>query len=108
MKREQRREAKENIKELLERDFKCVLVVTNAGMVFNGGGQDFLATLSMVINKAITDVGIPRELVERAIELGLETAEDEEDDDENAQEEKDNVNEKMLEILELMKKKLEK
>lgn len=100
-------EAKKNVNELLEKDFRCVLAVTDVGMVFNGGGQDFLATLSMVINNAIENIGIPEELVRRAVELGFETYEDkDEDEDEEKENLTENINKKMLEILDLMKEQI--
>ena len=112
MKKEKRNEfkmeeAKKNVNELLGKDFRCVLAVTDVGMVFNGGGQDFLATLSMVINNAIENIGIPEELVRHAVELGFETVEDK-DEDEEKENLTEDINKKMLEILDLMKEKLTK
>lgn len=115
MKKEKRNEfkmeeAKKNVNELLGKDFRCVLAVTDVGMVFNGGGQDFLATLSMVINNAIENIGIPEELVRHAVELGFETVEDKDEDEEDEEKENltEDINKKMVEILDLMKEKLTK
>lgn len=112
MKKEKRNEvkmeeAREHVNELLSRNFRCVLAVTDEGMVFNGGGQDFLATLSMVINNAIENIGIPEELVRHAVELGFETAEGK-DEDEEKENLTEDINKKMVEILDLMKEKLTK
>lgn len=98
-------EARKNVEELLKRDFESILVVTNEGMVFNGAGNEFLATLSMVIDSAITKIGAPKELVERAVEVGFESAEEEAG---NKEELKDEINKKMVEILDLMKEQLKK
>lgn len=99
-------EAIKNVNELLEKhEFRCVLAVTDSGMVLNGGGEDFLAILSMVIHSAIRNIGIPEELVRRAVEVGFETDEDEDEEKENLTED---INKKMIEILDLMKEKLTK
>lgn len=97
--------ARDNAKKILERDFKCLLVSTETGMMYNGSGADFLAVLSTIINKAYTELGLPKSAVEFACDLGLN---DDEDDDEKFDEAKDEVKEKMLELLEIMKKQLEK
>lgn len=95
-------EARKNVSELLSDEFRTVLVITDTGMVYNGPAHSFLASLSMIVNKAINEMGLPKKLVERAVELGLEFKSDNEEVTEQS------VNEKMIEILELLKKQLTK
>ena len=101
--------ARDNAKRLLERDFKCLLVSTETGMMYNGSGADFLAVLSTIINKAYTELGLPKEAVEYACELGLNDDDEDDDEEDNKFDEaKEEVKEKILELLETMKKQLEK
>ena len=97
--------ARDNAKKILERDFECLLVSTETGMMYNGSGVDFLALLSTIINKAYTELGLPKEVVDHACNIGLN---DDDDEDEESDEAKDEIKEKMLELLETMKKQLEK
>ena len=99
-------EAKQSIIELLDSgDCRCALAVTNEGIVYNGSGVDFLATLSMIVDQAVTQIGIDVDDVRKAVELGIEGAKI---DDKDVNELKDEVNKKMLEILDLMKEQLKK
>lgn len=98
--------ARDNAKKILERDFECLLVSTETGMMYDGSGANFLALLSTIINKAYTELRLPKEAVEYACDLGLN--DDDDDEDEESDEAKEEVKEKILELLETMKNQLEK
>ena len=59
----------------------------------------------MIVDQAITQIGIDVDDVRKAVELGIEGAKV---DDKDVNELKDEVNKKMLEILDLMKEQLKK
>lgn len=99
-------EAKQNIIELIDNhDCRCALAATNSGMVYMGSGIDFMATLSMLVDQAITQFNIEVDDIRKAVELGIEGTQV---DDTDVNELRDEVNKKMLEILDLMKEQLKK
>ena len=99
-------EAKQSIIELLDAgDCRCALAVTNEGIVYNGSGVDFLATLSMLADQAVTQMRIDAEDVRKAIEIGIDGAKI---DGNDVNELKDEINKKMIEILDLMKEQIKK
>lgn len=102
--KKERSEARREIQEAINQDFNCYLLATDESFVFGGTPIENVCLICSAIEMALEDERIPKNMLINAVKLAIEK------NGENSESEnvRKKIDKAILDILDEMKKSLEK